>query len=105
MGIRKHSTAWPMYRMACRCVVKLHPRVFREQFGEEMIWIFEEATDTHGAFRLLGDGLLSLTRQWVFRPRSLDVAVAASAVFTSPERAWFSWEHLKTSPHRLPPRG
>jgi len=102
MGIRKNSTAWQMYIMACRCVVKLHPRVFREQFGEEMMWIFEEATDTHGAFRLLGDGLFSLARQWAFRPRSLEVAVAASAVSTSRERAWFVWEHLNASPSRLP---
>jgi len=29
-------------------MVRLHPRAFREQFGEEMMWIFEEAAETHG---------------------------------------------------------
>jgi len=83
-------------------MVRLHPRVFREQFGEEMMWIFEEATETHGAFRLLGDGILSLARQWVFRPRSLEVPVTAGAVSTSREPAWFAWEHINASPSRLP---
>jgi len=45
-------------------MVRLHPRAFREQFGEEMMWIFEEAAETHGAVRLLGDGMVSLARQW-----------------------------------------
>ena len=49
MGIRKGPLTWQMYRVAYRCMVRLHPRVFREQFGEEMMWIFEEAAETHGA--------------------------------------------------------
>jgi CubicO group peptidase (beta-lactamase class C family) len=85
-------------------MVRLHPRAFREQFGEEMMWIFEEAAETHGAFRLLGDGLLSLARQWVFRPGSLDVPVTAGAVSTSREPTWFAWEHINASPSRLSAR-
>src|SRR5713101_9113836 len=91
MGIRKGPLTWQMHRVAYRCMVRLHPRVFREQFGEEMMWIFEEAADTHGAFRLLSDGIVSLARQWVFRPGSLEVPITVDAVSTSREAAWFAW--------------
>src|SRR5258708_1726011 len=104
MGIRKGPLAWQVYRIAHRCIVRLHPRTFREQFGEEMMWIFEEAAETHGAVRLLSDGMVSIARQWVFRPRSLEVPVTAGAVSTSRERSWFAWEHINGSPSRLSAR-
>src|SRR5712672_3273331 len=104
MGNRKGPLTWQVYRVAYRCMVRLHPRAFREQFGQEMMWIFEEAAETHGAFRLLGDGLLSLARQWAFHPRFLEVPVTAGAVSTSRERSWFAWEHISASPSRLSAR-
>src|SRR5258705_255544 len=104
MGIRKGPLTWQMYRVAYRCMVRLHPRAFREQFGQEMMWIFEEAAETHGAFRLLSDGIVSLARQWVFRPRSLEVRVTVGAVSTSRETAWFAWDHINASPSRLSAR-
>jgi hypothetical protein len=39
-------------RWLYRCLVRLHPAVFRLRFEEEMLWIFDEA--------LLGDGSISL---------------------------------------------
>jgi CubicO group peptidase (beta-lactamase class C family) len=91
-----------MYMLACRCVVRLHPRIFREQFGEEMMWIFEEATQTHGALRLLGDGVISLMRQWILRPRPSGVVLAEAASATSRDVGLFAWEHIGASPSRLP---
>jgi CubicO group peptidase (beta-lactamase class C family) len=103
MGGRKAGIAWQMYRMAYRGVVRLHPRAFREEFAEEMMWIFEEARETHGALRLLGDGMISLLRQWVLRPRPSGVAVAEAASSVLGEPKMFAWEHISVSPSRLPP--
>jgi CubicO group peptidase (beta-lactamase class C family) len=83
-------------------VVRLHPRIFREQFGEEMMWIFEEATETHGALRLLVDGVISLMRQWILRPRPSSVVVAEAASAALHEGGLFAWEHIGTSRSRLP---
>jgi Ca2+-binding EF-hand superfamily protein len=56
-------------------VLRLHPRAFRERFGEEMISIFDEhAGGRRGV--LLADAIISLFRQWVLRPRH-ETAVAA----------------------------
>jgi hypothetical protein len=68
------------------------------------MWIFEEAAETLGAVRLLSDGMVSLARQWVFRPRPLEVPVTAGVVSTSRERSWFAWEHINASPSRLSAR-
>jgi D-alanyl-D-alanine carboxypeptidase len=89
------------YALAYRCIVRLHPPAFREQFGEEMLGIFEEAAESHGALRLLGDGLLSLTRQWLLRPKSLMTPVTAPVPSTS-HGGLFAWEHISASPSRLP---
>jgi CubicO group peptidase (beta-lactamase class C family) len=101
MGFRKAAIAWQVYRLAYRCVVRMHPHIFREQFGEEMMWIFEEATETHGALRLLGDGVLSLVRQWVLCPRASSVVVAEAASAALQEPGFFAWNHIGTSPSRL----
>jgi D-alanyl-D-alanine carboxypeptidase len=85
-------------------VVRLHPEMFREQFGEEMMWIFEEGTETHGALRLLGDGMISLLRQRVLRPGTSRLALAEPASSLSHEFGFFAWEHIGASPSRLPAR-
>jgi hypothetical protein len=48
-----------------RCLVWLHPAAFRQRFGEEMLWIFDEAADTCGATSLIVDAGRSLIRQWL----------------------------------------
>jgi hypothetical protein len=53
-----------MRRLYC-CLVWLHPAAFRQRFGEEMIWIFDEAAGTWGAVTLLADTGISLIRQWL----------------------------------------
>jgi hypothetical protein len=63
-------------RFLYRFLLRLHPRAFRERFAEEMTAIFDEAAGTLGAARLLGDALLSLIRQWTFRPHPVVASVA-----------------------------
>jgi hypothetical protein len=41
-----------------------------------MMSIFDEASETMGTIRLLGDGLVSLIRQWVFRPHQQPAAAS-----------------------------
>ena len=54
-------------RSLYRCLLRLHPPSFQAQFANEMLWIFDEAAKRQGVLRLLGDGLLSLARQWFVR--------------------------------------
>src|SRR5262252_4800391 len=54
-------------RSLYRCLLRLHPPSFQAQFANEMLWIFDETAKRQGVLRLLGDGLLSLARQWFVR--------------------------------------
>jgi hypothetical protein len=56
-----------MIRRLYLCVVRLHPPGFRRRFDEEMVSIFDQSAGTSSALSLLGDGLLSLARQWAWR--------------------------------------
>ena len=48
-------------------LLRLHPTSFRQEFAEEMLWLFDQAGG-RSAGRLLADGVLSLVRQRLFRP-------------------------------------
>jgi hypothetical protein len=50
-------------RFAYRMIVRLHPVWFRERFGDEMMWIFDEESRRGATARALLDGFLSLLRQ------------------------------------------
>jgi D-alanyl-D-alanine carboxypeptidase len=102
MAFREKTMAWRIYRTAYRCVVRMHPAAFRERFGEEMAGIFEEAAPSFGALRLLGDGVISVLRQWVLRPRPGAVVVAEASSGGVGGIQWFAWEHISASPSRLP---
>ena len=52
-----------MVRGLYRSLVWLHPVAFRLQFGEEMLWIFDQAVDTWCAGSLIADAGMSLARQ------------------------------------------
>lgn len=54
-------------RTCYRCMLWLHPPVFRRQFAGEMLWIFDQASQSQGAAALFFDGLGSLARQWLLR--------------------------------------
>ena len=47
-------------------LIQLHPREFREEFGAEMLWIFDQAaTNPIVASGLIADAVTSFVRQWV----------------------------------------
>ena len=56
-----------MTRQLYTGIVRLHPREFRDEFGGEMLWIFEEASGGPiiGTATMIRDALSSLVRQWV----------------------------------------
>jgi hypothetical protein len=58
-------------------LIHLHPREFRESFGPEMLWIFDEtsASPLAGA-SLVGDAAVSFARQWVIGQAAWKVPVA-----------------------------
>lgn len=67
-----------MIRTLYRFLLWLHPPAFRDQFAEEMLWIFDEGAASQGVVRLLADGFTSLMRQWVLRSGSWKVAAAVA---------------------------
>ena len=60
-------------------LVRLHPRVFRAEFGGEMLWIFEESA-AQGSWttmpQLFADAVLSLLRQWIIGCGTWKIAAA-----------------------------
>jgi hypothetical protein len=70
-------------RRLYRWLTQLHPRRFREQFGGEMMAIFEQASGSHGA--LIADAFASLFRQWTSRPQPVEAPAAVSSLFMSLE--------------------
>lgn len=68
-----------MIRFLYATLLRLHPKPFRQRFGEEMMGIFEQATGTQRRAWLLSDGLSSLARQWVLRPEFRREAVPLAA--------------------------
>ena len=67
-----------MIRACYRCLLWLHPPVFRRKFAGEMLWIFDQASESQGALALFLDGLRSLGRQWLLRSGWWKVALALS---------------------------
>jgi hypothetical protein len=65
-----------MIRTFYRCLLWLHPPAFRREFGNEMLWIFDQAAESQGTVPLFFDGLGSLARQWLLRSGWWKVAVA-----------------------------
>jgi hypothetical protein len=57
-----------MLRFLYRAVLRAHPPYFRQRFSDEMQAIFDEALGPLAECGLLADALISLVRQWTFRP-------------------------------------
>lgn len=68
-----------LLRTAYRAILRLHPLAFRAEFGDEMLWIFDEESRNGSSMRLLFDGLLSVAVQNV-RPRIQQTTPQAEAV-------------------------
>jgi hypothetical protein len=56
-----------MMRSLYASLVRLHPRTFRQHFGDEMLSIFDH-TSRSDRFALVSDAVFSLLRQWLLRP-------------------------------------
>lgn len=54
-------------RFLYRCLLRLHPASFRDQFAGEMLWIFDQTANCGFAGALFADGFVSLARQWIWR--------------------------------------
>src|ERR1700753_37446 len=50
-------------RFAYRLLLSLHPVSFQDEFGAEMLWIFDEEYSQGGAVYMFLDGAISLLRQ------------------------------------------
>lgn len=70
-----------MTRTLYRALLWLHPAAFRQEFADEMLWIFDQATANEGAAGLFFDGLISLSRQWLLRSNAWKIAVALGLAF------------------------
>lgn len=68
-----------MIRVLYALLIRLHPLAFRERFGPEMLWIFEEAGNASGCGSLLGDATVSLLRQRLIRSNLWKWVVAGVA--------------------------
>lgn len=68
-----------MIRWLYIVLLRLHPRRFRQRFGDEMLWIFDESTGYRGVAALFADGVRSLFRQWMLRPEPARQTSAAHA--------------------------
>jgi hypothetical protein len=65
-------------RTCYRCLLCLHPPVFRREYAGEMLWIFDQSVASQGVTALLFDGLGSLARQWLLRSGWWKIALALS---------------------------
>jgi hypothetical protein len=63
-------------RTCYRCLLWLHPPVFRREYAGEMLWIFDQAAASQRVNTLLFDGLVSLARQWLLRSGWWKIALA-----------------------------
>ena len=69
-------------RTCYRCLLWMHPAAFRREYGDEMLWIFDQTAPSQHVGSLFVDGLGSLARQWVLRSGWWRVALALGlAVF------------------------
>ncbi len=67
-------------RMAYRLLLRVHPRPFRDRFGSEMLWIFDEECKKQAATRLLIEGAISAVRQHTKNQEDLELASPAFGV-------------------------
>jgi hypothetical protein len=70
---------------AYRLLLRLHPVSFQDEFGAEMLWIFDEECEQGRVVPLLLDGAISLLRQR-FRTQNDpgQLSIASGTVITGP---------------------
>jgi len=88
----------PMSRLLYRWLLRLHPAAFRREFGDEMLWIFDEVAAVKSMTPLFADVTASLARQWLMR--SWHGAEGGSMVRAG--NGVFAWEHIAMPEPGLP---
>jgi hypothetical protein len=72
-------------RLVYRLILRLHPRSFREEFGSEMLWIYEQEQQPGATVHLFLDGTLSLLRQrFTSQNNSGQLSIASGVTITGP---------------------
>ena len=66
-----------MLRKVYLRLLQFHPPHFRERFSGEMVSIFDNTPGRMARAHLLGDGLLSVVRQWMLQPHYAQGSLAA----------------------------
>ena len=72
-------------RFAYRFLLSLHPASFQDEFGTEMLWIFDEEYSQGGAAYMFLDGLISLLRQCLRIEKDPgQLSIASGEIITGP---------------------
>ena len=72
-------------RFAYRLLLSLHPASFQEDFGTEMLWIFDEEYSQGGAVYMFLDGVISLLRQCLRIEKDPgQLSIATGEIITGP---------------------
>ena len=72
-------------RFAYRLLLRLHPAGFEDEFGAEMLWIFDEERQQGGVAHLLLDGAISLLRQRCrIEHDAGQLSIASGTIITGP---------------------
>jgi len=74
-----------MIRSLYAALLHLHPRRFRQRFGEEMLAIFDEEKGTPKRLTFLLDAAASALRQHMLREPPISIAATESAMFQAIE--------------------
>jgi hypothetical protein len=75
----------PVSRSIYRLLLGLHPAWFQDEFGGEMLWIFDEECKRSNAGYLLCDGIVSLMRQRCrMHSDPGQLSIASGAIISSP---------------------
>lgn len=92
-----------MMRWLYSLLIRWHPTRFRRQFGEEMLYIFDESVRQQSGFPLLTSAAISMLRQWLLRSEYWlrpESPVFAGAISTSQEFHRKS-EHIQKKAKRI----
>src|SRR5258708_12370849 len=88
-----------MRRGLYRCLIWMHPAVFRQRYAEEILWIFDETIGL-GVLPLFVDGVISLFRQWFLRSNIWKMA-AGTVVSTVLIFGWWHSQESRSEETRL----
>ncbi len=72
-------------RFAYRLLLRLHPASFQDEFGTEMLWIFDEEYSQGGVAYMFMDGVISLLRQCSRMEKDPgQLSIASGEIITGP---------------------